>query len=93
MKNNFKLGQTVWVIERDECGDKEDYAGYLFLFSVRDYAFVIPRCNGEDDIDYNLESLAEDTLEEGYSQVTVIPIFDCFSDKDDVIAAFEGEDE
>lgn len=58
-----KPGDKVWCIEED------DYAGYLFMGMCGDYAIVCSTYTWCEDFDHQLETMAEETIEDGETHV------------------------
>lgn len=72
-----KVGDTVWIIERDECGEATEYCGYMFLAvsagTVIVSSFIDDFETSEETIDYHISETAENC----YTSLYVFPSEDC----------------
>ena len=81
------LGDEVWVVERDEDGNPDDFSGYIFITSVRGIAIVSPSINGCADSDFLLSDFVEETAMSGSGDFSGYPIGDCYGTCEEAKAA------
>ena len=81
MKTDVKFtpGQTVYVVERDECAYPVDVSGYMFLAQSDYVAIVTPFINDMEGLEETLEYLVVDTAENYDCRLAVFPLEDCFA--------------
>ena len=94
MKPNVKFtpGQTVYVIERDECGYPRDVSGYMLLAQVGSAAIVSPFINGMTELEETLEDLVTETAEDyGTCSLSVFPSEDCFATLEEADKMYKSE--
>ena len=80
-------GDEVWVVERDEDGNPDDFSGYIFITSVRGIAIVSPSINGCADLDFLLRDFVEETAMSGSGDFSGYPIGDCYGTCEEAKAA------
>lgn len=80
-------GDEVWVVERDEDGNPDDFSGYIFITSVRGIAIVSPSINGCADLDFLLRDFVEETAMSGSGDFSGYPIGDCYGTYEEAKAA------
>ena len=80
-------GDEVWVVERDEDGNPDDFSGYIFITSVRGIAIVSPSINGCADLDFLLSDFVEETAMSGSGDFSGYPIGDCYGTYEEAKAA------
>lgn len=80
-------GDEVWVVERDEDGNPDDFSGYIFITSVRGIAIVSPSINGCADSDFLLSDFVEETAMSGSGDFSGYPIGDCYGTCEEAKAA------
>lgn len=80
-------GDEVWVVERDEDGNSDDFSGYIFITSVRGIAIVSPSINGCADLDFLLSDFVEETAMSGSGDFSGYPIGDCYGTCEEAKAA------
>ena len=80
-------GDEVWVVERDEDGNPDDFSGYIFITSVRGIAIVSPSINGCADLDFLLSDFVEETAMSGSGDFSGYPIVDCYGTCEEAKAA------
>lgn len=93
MNKHFTSGQPIWVIERDEYNEEAEVTGYIFIAEAAEYAIASPYINGEEDLDYIMEYHAEESMSNYTNALTVIPIEDCYSSKEEASKALEAEEQ
>ena len=88
---NLVPGDTVWVVHDDGYCYGSGISGYIFLENVNHYviasSFVSRVKNLRETLQYN----AEETQEEGYTELVVFPEKMCYSSRDDALAALKLE--
>lgn len=75
------IGDTVYVIERDECDYPYDVTGYMFLASTINAVIVSAFLNGSDDAEEIIDDHMNETRSSEYTLLYVFPEKDCFADK------------
>lgn len=80
-------GDEVWVVERDEDGNPDDFSGYIFITSVRGIAIVSSSINGCADSDFLLSDFVEETAMSGSGDFSGYPIGDCYGTCEEAKAA------
>ena len=80
-------GDEVWVVERDEDGNPDDFSGYIFITSVRGIVIVSPSINGCADSDFLLSDFVEETAMSGSGDFSGYPIGDCYGTCEEAKAA------
>lgn len=94
--NEFKPGQIVWIVERDENGVVEAVSDVMYFASVADAVIVsilvedFTRhcvCDLADTIEYRIEK----TQENGTAELYIYPAKDCFGTREDAQAAFDAD--
>lgn len=93
MKPNIKFtpGQTVYVIERDECGYPRDVSGYMLLAQVGYVAIVTPFINDMTELEETLEYLVTETEEDYGCNLPVFPSEDCFATLEEAEKMYKSE--
>lgn len=86
-----KIGDEVWVIERDEDGEATDFSGMVFITSVSGVAFVSPTLNGSNDVDYILQDQIEQTASGFIGDLAAYPMSDCYWSREAAESALKGE--
>ena len=89
MKDNkkFKIGQEVWVVERD-CGVAVEVSCVLFLAKSKGCIIASAFIN-DYDFDEIIEHHIEETAENYETNLLVYPIDDCFETKEEAEKSFE----
>lgn len=87
--NEFKPGDIVWVVERD---DEEllEITGIQYMATCGDYIIGTSWINDydfEDTLAYHVDH----TSEYGETELVVYPISDCFDNKEDAEAMLKNE--
>ncbi len=82
-------GDEVWVVERDEDGNPDDFSGYIFITSVRGIAIVSLSINGCADLDFLLSDFVEETAMRGSGDFSGYPIGDCYGTCEEAEAALK----
>lgn len=86
-----KAGNEVWVVERDECGDAHDIAGYLFI-AVAGHAVILSPIIGDlETIEETLDYHIAETAENYDTNLAVFPLNDCYTTREEAEAALKGE--
>lgn len=85
----FSPGQVVWVVERDEDGNRCDVIGYVFVTSVNNVALVSPVINGSMAINDILREHVSRTAMECTGFLEAYPITDCYESKEVAKKALE----
>ena len=88
----FTPGQTVYVIERDECGNPADISGFMFLAASGHAAIVTPFINDLEELEETLEYLVVETAENYDCDLSVFPLEDCYATEEDA-EAIKAEEE
>ena len=74
-----KVGDTVWIVERDGYGDACDVSGFLFMGICNNAVIVtVARYNHNNGIDHILQKHIEETAEDYGTYLSVFPIDDMF---------------
>ena len=89
----FTPGQTVYVIERDECGYPTDVSGYMLLAQVNYVVIVTPFINDMEGLEETLEYLVTETAVSYDCNVGVFPSEDCFTTLDEANEQMKREEE
>ena len=84
---DLDVGETVWVIERDEDLSPTDVTGLLFLAEVKGYVISAPFPYGYELAADQLEYFAERTREAFNEDLMVHPVADCYTCREDAEAA------
>jgi len=79
---SFKMGDTVYIVERDECGEAEDYTGYMFLAQTKNAVIVTSFINDYDS-EETIEYLIQETIEKMDTDLCVFPLEDCYATKEE----------
>lgn len=82
-----KPGDKVWVIEDD------DYAGYLFLGMCGDYAILCSKYTSCEDFNSQLQVMAEETIEDYETHVSIFHKNDIYLTERDVILELTEREE
>ncbi len=74
-----KVGDTVWIVERDGYGDACDVSGFLFMGICNNAVIVtVARYNHNNGIDHILQKHIEETAEDYGTYLSVFPIDDMY---------------
>lgn len=84
-------GDTVWVIERDECEEPIEISGYMFFAFVGRAAIVSSFINDSETLDETVEYHIEETLNNYDTDLSVFPKNDCYLTRDAAKAALKKE--
>lgn len=88
----FKVGEHIYVVERDECGAVADVSGYMFLAQSSFVAIVTCFINDIEDLDETLQYLVDETCENyNCDELAVFPIKDCYATLEEANNAFNKE--
>ena len=91
-ETKFTPGQTVYVIERNECGYPVDVSGYMFLAASDYVAIVSPFINDMEGLEETLEYLVTETAENYDCNLSVFPLEDCYATEEEA-KAIKAEEE
>ena len=86
-------GDTVWVVHDDDYCIGSGISGFMFLSLVCGHVIA---CHFNEDVGtaYGaLQSLSDETNEEGYADVVIFPEHVCFSAREDALAVLDLEDD
>ena len=78
-ERKFTPGQTVYVVERDECGYPGDVSGFMLLAQVDYVVIVTPFINDMEGLEETLEYLIAETADSYDCDLSVFPSEDCFA--------------
>lgn len=94
MDNNFKHGDTVWVVERDEDGFLTgDYVGLVFIAAVEGYAILANLIIGIYHFDDLMRYYLRDCANGNATELYVYNVEDCYKTGPDAINAIKEEQE
>ena len=91
MDKNFTPGESVWVVERDDCGNVDDFGGYMCLGSACNFAIASAFVYGCDGLEEILQYYAKETANDFDVDLHVFPIEDCYKTKEEAESAFNKE--
>ena len=86
-------GDEVWVVERDEDGNPNDFSGYIFITSICGIAIVSPSINDCADLDFLLSDFVGETAMSGSGDFSGYPIGDCYGTCEEAEAALREAEE
>ena len=86
------LGEQVWIIERDDCGDPYEISGYMFLASTGNAVIVTAYINSLEDLEETLGYHIQETAENYETDLAVFPEEDCYLTREEAEAALKGGD-
>ena len=84
-------GNTVWVVHDDDYCSGSCISGFMFLANVNHYVIASSFVSYAKNLRETLQYIAEETQEEGYTELVVFPEKSCYSGRDDALAALELE--
>ena len=84
------LGEQVWIIERDDCGDPYEISGYMFLASTGNAVIVTAYINSLEDLEETLGYHIQETAENYETDLAVFPEEDCYLTREEAEAALKG---
>lgn len=84
-----KAGDTVWIIERNECGEAVDYCGYMFLAVSVGVAIVSAFIDNFETAEETINFHISETAEGCDTSLYVIPIEDCYLTRAEAEAALK----
>lgn len=87
----YKPGDPVWVVERDEIEAPDCVSGYVFVAHANGAALVSAYLGDCGDVDAILADCIEETRETGECDIEVFPIEDCYHSIEDAESALKGE--
>lgn len=89
-----KVGDTVWIIERDECEEPIEISGYMFFAFVGRAVIVSAFINDSKTLDETVEYHIEETSRNYDTDLSVFPQNDCYLTREEAEAALKkSEDE
>lgn len=74
----FTPGQSVYVVERDECGNACETTGYMFLAKSADAVILSSYINDMETLEETLQYHIEQTAEDYDTHLAVFPASDCY---------------
>jgi hypothetical protein len=80
MERQFKTGDTIWCLERDECEDETEVSGFIFVAQNEECVIV-----SSDPVGYDgsiSEYLIEESAENMGTDVYAFPIDNAFQTKE-----------
>lgn len=92
MNKNFKAGQSIWVVELDECDEPICVVGNMFLAEIAGYAIVTSFYFGVKDLEGTLERLREESLDDMCDTLKVVKMEQCYKTKAEAEIAMKMED-
>lgn len=85
-----KVGDTVWIVERDECGNACQVSGYIFMGLCNDAVIVTVAIYGHNnDFDHMLQKHIDETAEEYETDLSVFPVDDMYLTREEAEAALD----
>lgn len=87
---HYKVGDTVYIIERDETGEAEEYTGFMFLAQTANAVIVTPFID-DYDTEETIEYLISETVTSMDVSLSVFPLEDCYMSQEDAKAALKEE--
>lgn len=87
----YKPGDPVWVVERDEIDEPDCVSGYVFVAYADGVVIVHPYIGDCGEIDAILYDCITETRENGECDLEVFPIEDCYCSKEDAKNALKGD--
>lgn len=84
-------GSTVWVIERDECGNAVEVSGYVMLARVAGAVIVSPKVYGRYTLEDLMQYYADEYAEYDQADLAVFPERDCYTSQHSAHTAFVVE--
>ncbi len=84
-----KVGDTVWIIERDEDGAACDYSGYMFLCATVGAVICTPFIGGLGTTEETIQYLIEETAENYDAHLSVFPANDIYLTKEEAAKALK----
>ena len=86
-----KVGDTIWIVERDECGNACDVSGFLFIGICNNAVIVtVTRYNHNNGIDHIIQKHIEETAEDYETYLSVFPIDDMYLTRKEAEKALKG---
>lgn len=86
-------GDTIWIIERDECEEPIEISGYMFFAFVGRAAIVSSFINDSETLEETVEYHIEETLNNFDTDLSVFPKNDCYLTREEAEAALEKREE
>lgn len=90
-ENNYIPGREVWVVERDESGNACEVSGFVLLAKVSGAVILTPYICDMTELEELLEYHIEETRENYDTDLSVYPLYDCYTSKEAAKAALEAE--
>lgn len=87
----YRPGDLVYVVERDESGEVDCVTGEVFLAQINDVIICTATINGSSDLDDIIDYHISETQMMGDTEVSFYPLEDCYADKEAAHVAFESE--
>ena len=85
-----KVGDTVWIVERDDCGNACQVSGFRFMGLCNNAVIAtVVMCNHNDDFDYIIQRHIEETAEEYETDLSVFPVDDMYLTRAEAEKALE----
>lgn len=96
---NLIPGDTVYVVHNDHYCSGSGISGFMFLANVNNYVIASCFANCSENLFANcpgtlsetLQYNADETQEEGYTELVVFPEKSCYFSREDALAALELE--
>lgn len=89
----FKPGQSVYVVERDEDGNACETTGYMFLAKSADAVILSSYINDLETLEETLLYHIQQTAEDYDTHLAVFPASDCYETLDQAEKALAKETE
>lgn len=86
----FTPGNEVWVVEREN-GHACEVSGFLFLAEVADAVIATPRIYGANGLKKTMAYHIRQTVIDFETSLVVFPAGDCYTSREDAVAALETE--
>lgn len=86
----YKPGDPVWVVERDEIDEPDCVSGYVFVAHANGVAIVHPYIGECGEIDEILYDCITETRENGECDLEAFPFEDCYHSLEEAERALEG---
>jgi len=87
----FKAGQYVSVVERDEDNIPYDASTYILIAQVNNYAICSPLINGLDDLDYILDYYVSVSANNCFTDIVIFDVDDVFDSYEEAAAQLPGD--
>ena len=91
MDNRFKLGNTVWIVERDENGIPYDVVGVELIAIAPKHLICAALPYGVESYEEIMEYYADDTAENEGTELYVFSMDDCYSSEQNAREAMNEE--